>query len=340
MRLFVGYLNRNDVKLALNLYSYESVLVHNISTPKVVLLDRNWTMCNDKIFNQWPLADMYSDTTGLYQEIHDRIRWKSLSATSEGAKAHWDSFKMLIFSGDADGVCSTIGTQHWVYNITGQMRTTSVDVNGTTGTVEYETFNNHINGDTNSSDSSDSGTPYETLWQPWNAYGQRAGSISLLSQHLAFVTVHDAGHEVPAYQPARAMVLLGHYLTGDLYDKNSDLLHGRGSGVTKNQNPNGAGLQPVDPVISDIIVLLISLIGFLTFLMFVCRVKTTKTKFRRVMDNMDNMDSNSNGDSNGDSVTIEMGHGIYNNSSTNTNINTHTATHILKYESEESEDVK
>ena len=31
---------------------------------------------------------------------------------------------------------------------------------------------------------------------------------------LAFVTVHFAGHEVPAYQPARALKLLGKYLDG------------------------------------------------------------------------------------------------------------------------------
>ncbi|CAN0062385.1 unnamed protein product, partial [Hapterophycus canaliculatus] len=31
---------------------------------------------------------------------------------------------------------------------------------------------------------------------------------------LAFVTVHTAGHEVPAYQPARALKLLGKYLDG------------------------------------------------------------------------------------------------------------------------------
>ncbi|CAN0385717.1 unnamed protein product, partial [Ectocarpus sp. 13 AM-2016] len=31
---------------------------------------------------------------------------------------------------------------------------------------------------------------------------------------LSFVTVHYAGHEVPAYQPARALTLLRRYLDG------------------------------------------------------------------------------------------------------------------------------
>lgn len=320
----VGYLNRKDVKLALNLYRYENITVQNISTSRLVLLDRNWTMCNNKIFDQWPLADMFSDTTPLYQEIHERVMYKSRIAPNEASKAHWDSFKMLIFSGDADGVCATIGTQHWVYNITGQMIRQHFNC---TGDISSNCSSNATHGYASfKNDSlSNSSAAYETLWQPWNAYGQQAGSISLLSPHLAFVTVHDAGHEVPAYQPARALVLLGHYLTGELFDKNSDLLHGPNTGV--NREPNG--VQTVDPVVSDIIVLLISLTGLLTFLMFFCRVRTPKPK---VIDSMDDED------------TIEMqqsGNPTGNMLNENFNpLSTSSAEQVLRYESEDVEDVK
>lgn len=42
---------------------------------------------------------------------------------------------------------------------------------------------------------------------------------------LSFVTIHSAGHEVPAYQPARAFKLLQKYLDGTWWnddEKNTD----------------------------------------------------------------------------------------------------------------------
>lgn len=44
---------------------------------------------------------------------------------------------------------------------------------------------------------------------------------------LSFVTVHSAGHEVPAYQPARAFKLLQKYLDGTWWsdEKNSDVVY-------------------------------------------------------------------------------------------------------------------
>eukprot|EP00611_Tribonema_gayanum_P026394 TRINITY_DN627_c0_g3_i1.p1 TRINITY_DN627_c0_g3~~TRINITY_DN627_c0_g3_i1.p1 ORF type:complete len:544 (-),score=164.92 TRINITY_DN627_c0_g3_i1:674-2152(-) len=83
--------------------------------------------------------------------------------------------RILVFSGDDDAVCATSGTQWWVYDL---------------------------------------GHKAVSLWRPWKVDGQVAGYATLFDSGLAFVTVHSAGHEVPAYQPARALALLQRYLDG------------------------------------------------------------------------------------------------------------------------------
>lgn len=83
---------------------------------------------------------------------------------------------ILIFSGDDDAVCATEGTQWWIYDL-------GYDVDPT------------------------------CYWRPWEEGGQVAGYHTRFENaQLAFVTVHSAGHEVPAYQPARAFTLLQKYL--------------------------------------------------------------------------------------------------------------------------------
>lgn len=81
-------------------------------------------------------------------------------------------------------VCATVGTQHWVYNIT----------NGTKPSNE-------------------------TLWIPWYIQDQLAGYQTILdSSFVSFVTVHHAGHEVPGYQPERALALYYGFLTGSIFN--------------------------------------------------------------------------------------------------------------------------
>ena len=63
---------------------------------------------------------------------------------------------------------------------------------------------------------------FATYWKVWKAYNATAGYVTVLSPRIAFVTVHDAGHEVPAYQPARSLTLLQLYLSRDLYTTTYD----------------------------------------------------------------------------------------------------------------------
>lgn len=48
---------------------------------------------------------------------------------------------------------------------------------------------------------------------------QVGGYLTTFTGTLSFVTVHFAGHEVPAYQPERAYVILEQYLNGTIFSK-------------------------------------------------------------------------------------------------------------------------
>lgn len=79
-------------------------------------------------------------------------------------------------------VCSTAATQSWIYNI-------GVDPKP------------------------------EKFWNAWHVNNQTAGYITEFDlgetdSSFIFVTVHGAGHEVPAYRPVEALSLFKSYFSG------------------------------------------------------------------------------------------------------------------------------
>ena len=99
------------------------------------------------------------------------------------SKTHPD-LRVLVYSGDDDSVCGTIGTQRWIYDL---------------------------------------GFPVINLWDTWyNIDGQTAGFITKFEtpfskdSRFSFVTVHDAGHEVPTYKPKEALELFEMYLNNKI----------------------------------------------------------------------------------------------------------------------------
>lgn len=66
----------------------------------------------------------------------------------------------------------------------------------------------------------------KSLFKPWmyedSYYGiQQGGYLTQFSDNLAFMTVHFAGHEVPAYQPEKALELFRRYLDGSVFHQHS-----------------------------------------------------------------------------------------------------------------------
>uniref|UniRef100_A0A2N9HT13 Carboxypeptidase n=1 Tax=Fagus sylvatica TaxID=28930 RepID=A0A2N9HT13_FAGSY len=56
--------------------------------------------------------------------------------------------------------------------------------------------------------------PVKTAWHPWFLSGEVGGFTQVYEGDLTFATVRGAGHQVPAYQPARAFSLIKHFLDG------------------------------------------------------------------------------------------------------------------------------
>lgn len=97
-----------------------------------------------------------------------------------GAQGQHD-LDFVLFSGDDDGVCPTASTQDWIW---------------------------------------DMGFNASSMWKPWMVEGQTVGFVTNFdlgpetNATFRFVTIHGAGHEVPAYRPLEALELLKMFLSG------------------------------------------------------------------------------------------------------------------------------
>ena len=128
--------------------------------------------------------------------VKDNVEWEECSRTTKynladkmipmqhyyktilKSKTHPD-LKVLVYSGDDDGVCGTVGTQRWIYDL---------------------------------------GFSIDSLWDTWYLDGQTAGYLTKFNtpfsknSRFSFLTVHFAGHEVPTYKPKEALELFKMYL--------------------------------------------------------------------------------------------------------------------------------
>lgn len=129
-----------------------------------------WKACSDTI--HYDLKDVNSAQIHLYKKL------------VEMGQSGDHSLNILIYSGDDDSVCSTTGTQEWIYDL------------GCDPEEGQE-------------------------WESWTVGDQTAGFFTKFNMgrnvdaKLTFVTVHGAGHEVPAYRPMESLELFKKYLEGD-----------------------------------------------------------------------------------------------------------------------------
>mmetsp|Transcript_5416 Transcript_5416/g.5551 ORF Transcript_5416/g.5551 Transcript_5416/m.5551 type:complete len:409 (-) Transcript_5416:171-1397(-) len=182
----VAYLNSAEVQHALH-------IIPTVASPPVV-----WAVCSDPIFLNWPETDSYADTTKLYGQIYRKVQGQ------RERSERTDDFKMLIYSGDTDGVCATIGTQNWIYNVAAPRENSSASYLSSLSSTS-------------------------SLWQPWeidqgesdSQQRQQGGFLTRFKGSFSFVTVHSAGHEVPAYQPVAALSVLAGFLSGSIFTPNT-----------------------------------------------------------------------------------------------------------------------
>jgi carboxypeptidase C (cathepsin A) len=125
-----------------------------------------WQKCGGIHYSEY---DADTATTHLYQEL--------VAEAIEGNH----NLNMMVFSGDDDSICSTAGTQDWIWDL---------------------------------------GAEAASPWSPWSVQDQTAGFVTQFDlgnqteAKFTFVTVHGAGHEVPAYKPVEALQMFRNYFSG------------------------------------------------------------------------------------------------------------------------------
>jgi carboxypeptidase C (cathepsin A) len=145
------YLNDESVKKALH-----------------VKTDIIWEECSRTV--KYEYIDKMLPMEHYYNELLNSVNDKNM--------------RILVYSGDDDSVCGTIGTQKWLWDLGFPVKKN-----------EY--------------------------WNVWEIDGQTAGYITQFETpfskdpRLTFATVHYAGHEVPTYKPKEAFYLYQSFLNND-----------------------------------------------------------------------------------------------------------------------------
>jgi len=142
------YLNRRDVQQAIHIKG-------NV----------RWAQCSNRVSAYYSQFDVNTDMVPI---------WKYLLNNTDA--------RYLIFSGDDDSVCATLGTQQFIW---------------------------------------DMGFSVKNKWSPWKTSdGQVAGFYAdwetTTKAKWALATVHGAGHMVPSTKPAQSLALLTSFLNGDI----------------------------------------------------------------------------------------------------------------------------
>ena len=125
----------------------------------------HWGTCTRKI--DYKFSDHYINMKKYFDKIFNDKTVKDM--------------QILIFSGNDDSICSTVGTQKWL------------------ATLERTSISNTYK------------------WRPYSVYKKTAGYISKFKSRsgnteLTFATVNGAGHEVPMYKPIESFHLIKYFL--------------------------------------------------------------------------------------------------------------------------------
>lgn len=155
-----AFLNRNDVREALHVPNHIT-----------------WVECNEDVQSEWPIEDFFGSSFTDFESVVQRNQ-NLMSLNASEASDNPDPLRILIYSGDNDMICPTVGTQRWV---------------------------NELPHD------------HTSLWRPWyfsNKATARGlgGYVTQYDSMLSLVTLHDGGHMVAAYRPRQAYEMMSKFL--------------------------------------------------------------------------------------------------------------------------------
>eukprot|EP01038_Epipyxis_sp_PR26KG_P013542 gene13542-18166_t len=141
-------------------------------------------------------ADSYLNTAAVKNALHvkkdiswascsNKVNYNSTDSTEVSTAPIYNylingnyGLNILVYSGDDDSVCGTVGTQSWIWDL-------GYEVSG-------------------------------KAWQVYTVNQQTAGyATQWKNTKLGFLTIHGAGHEVPTYKPAVALDMFTRYLNGE-----------------------------------------------------------------------------------------------------------------------------
>jgi len=115
----------------------------------------NWVGCSSVV--NYSYTDLLASMLPVYQKLLQ------------------SGIKMLVYSGDVDGIVPITGTRMWL---------------------------NALN------------LPITEPWRPWIGSNKQVGGYTVAYKGLTFLSVRGAGHLVPGTQPERALDFFSRYLTG------------------------------------------------------------------------------------------------------------------------------
>ena len=137
------YLNREDVQSALHIPSDLNV---------------TWGMCSNVVGSQYNSTDVNLPMMPYYQKL---VQQKDI--------------ELMVYSGDDDAVCATLGSQQWIWNL---------------------------------------GLDVSEEWASYKVDDQVAGFTVKFGDRFRFTTVHGAGHMTPSTRPAQSLAMLSRFLKG------------------------------------------------------------------------------------------------------------------------------
>lgn len=169
------YLSRADVQAAIH------------AQPGGPTWTGNWSSCSDAVGNAFSAADTIKPMMPVYAD---------LLASAE------PPLKILVYSGDDDSVCATLGTQQWIWNMGLPFKrdpNTGADIN-------WQRWEIDAGPDCHPSVAAD---------KPVGPACVQVGGFKTVWEGLSFVTVHGAGHMVPMTRPLFGLHVLQNFLAGE-----------------------------------------------------------------------------------------------------------------------------
>ncbi|CAF0872069.1 unnamed protein product [Didymodactylos carnosus] len=155
----IAYLSSSKVQKALHVQS-SKIPPYGTRTDK----SSGWYDCSRMVGQNYNSTNYYLDITPVYTYLIKKL----------------PQLKILVFSGDDDGVCATVGSQYWMYAM--NLTVTSA-------------------------------------FQPWYDYFEpdQFGGYFVKFKGIALATIHGAGHEVAYYSPQRAYGFFKYVLDGKFW---------------------------------------------------------------------------------------------------------------------------